>query len=82
MKTPYIHKTFWNPVMPQSPPSLPSNRAFVVQFRTQPVDTLLSWEGRVEHLTSGQALRFHTPEELLAFFAHVLITVQEPPCIE
>ena len=50
-------------------PSLPSNRAFVVQFRAQLTDpTLLSWEGRVEHLNSGQVLRFHSPEELLAFF--------------
>jgi hypothetical protein len=65
--------------MPQPPPSLPSNRAFVVQFRAQPADTPLSWEGRVEHLTSGQVLRFYTPEELLAFLAKVLTTVQEPP---
>jgi hypothetical protein len=53
-------------------PSLPSNRAFVVQFRAQLTDPALSWEGRVEHLNSGQVLRFHSPEELLAFFARVL----------
>jgi hypothetical protein len=68
--------------MPQPPPSLPSNRAFVVQFRAQPADAPLSWEGRVEHLTSGQVLRFHTLEELLTFLARVLTEVQEPPCIE
>ena len=66
--------------MPQQPPSLPSNRAFVVQFRAQPADVPLSWEGRVEHLTSGQVLRFHAPEELLAFLARVLTEVLEPPC--
>jgi hypothetical protein len=66
--------------MPHPQPSLPSNRAFVVQFRTQPTDAPLSWEGRVEHLVSGQVLRFHSPEELLAFLAHVLTEVQEPPC--
>ena len=68
--------------MLQPPPSLPTNRAFVVQFRAQPADVSLSWEGRVEHLTSGQVLRFHAPEELLAFLARVLTEVQEPPGIE
>ena len=68
--------------MLQSPPSLPSNKAFVVQFRAQPADAPLSWEGRVEHITSGQVLRFHAPEELLAFLAQVLTTVQESPGIE
>jgi hypothetical protein len=68
--------------MPQSPPSLPTNRAFVVQFRAQPADAPLSWEGRAEHLTSGQVLRFHGPEELLAFLARVLTEVQAPPCLE
>jgi hypothetical protein len=62
------------------PPSLPSNRAFVVQFRSQPADASLFWQGRVEHLTSGQVLRFHTLEELLTFLARVLTEVQEPPC--
>jgi len=68
--------------MPQPPPSLPTNRAFVIQFRNQPADAPLLWEGRVEHLTSGQVLRFHTPEELLAFLTRVLTEVQEPSCIE
>jgi hypothetical protein len=68
--------------MSQPPSSLPSNKAFVVQFRAQPADAPLSWEGRVEHLTSGQVLRFHAPEELLAFLARVLTEAQELPCIE
>ena len=65
--------------MLQSPPSLPSNRAFVVQFRTPPADAALSWEGRVEHLNSGQVQRFHSPEELLAFLARVLTDMLESP---
>jgi hypothetical protein len=65
--------------MSQSPPSLPTNRAFVVQFRAPPSDTALSWEGRVEHLHSGQILRFRAPEELLAFLARVLTEVRESP---
>jgi hypothetical protein len=68
--------------MLQPPPSLPTNRAFVVQFRAQPADAPLSWEGRVEHLTSGQVLRFQAPEELLAFLARVLTEVQGPPSLE
>ena len=68
--------------MLKPPPSLPANRAFVVQFRAQPADAPLSWEGRAEHLTSGQVLRFHAPEELLAFLARVLTEVQEPPCLK
>jgi len=68
--------------MPQPPPFLPSNRAFVVQFRSQPADASLFWQGRVEHLTSGQVLRFQTLEELLIFLARVLTAAQEPPCIE
>jgi hypothetical protein len=63
--------------MPQ--PSLPTNRAFVVQFRAQPMEAPLSWEGRVEHLVSGQVARFHSPEELLAFLHRMLTAVQEPP---
>jgi hypothetical protein len=66
--------------MPHPQPSLPTNRAFVVQFRVQPTDAPLSWEGRVEHLISGQVLRFHSSEELLAFLARVLTEVQELPC--
>jgi hypothetical protein len=59
---------------------LPTNRAFVVQFRAQPTDAPLSWEGRVEHLVSGQVARFHSSEELLAFMRRVLTEVQEQPC--
>lgn len=65
--------------MTQSAPSLPSNRAFVVQFRAPPRDSTVSWEGRVEHLSSGQVLRFHSPEELLAFLTRVLTDMWQPP---
>jgi hypothetical protein len=40
----------------------------------------MPWEGRVEPLISGQMLRFHAPEELLAFLARVLIGVLDPSC--
>jgi hypothetical protein len=54
---------------------LPTNRAFVVQFRPQPPEAPLAWEGRVEHLVSGQVARFHSSEELLAFMRRVLAEV-------
>jgi hypothetical protein len=68
--------------MSEQHPSLPTNRSFVVQFRAQPTGAALSWEGRVEHLSSGQVLRFHSPEELLAFLARVLTEVLEPLCAQ
>lgn len=65
-----------------SQPSLPTDRAFVVQFRAKTIDAPLSWEGRVEHLVSGQVARFSSPEELLAFLNNVLSDVQESPGAE
>ena len=41
--------------MAQRLPSLPSNRAFVVQFRLPSADRPMMWEGQVEHVVSGQA---------------------------
>jgi hypothetical protein len=61
--------------MAQRLPSLPSNRAFVVQFRLPSTDGPVTWEGRVEHVTSGQAQRFESQEQLWAFITHVLTTL-------
>jgi hypothetical protein len=61
--------------MAPSKPTLPSNQAFVVQFRTRPRGAL-SWEGRVEHLVSYQVARFHCLDELLAFIRRVLTEVE------
>jgi hypothetical protein len=63
--------------MAQSQPSLPTNRAFVVQFRAQPTGAPSSYLGRVEHLVSGRVARFHSLEELLTFMTRVLDDVQE-----
>jgi hypothetical protein len=35
------------------------------------------YEGRVEHLVSGQVARFHSLEELLAFMTRVLAEVEQ-----
>jgi hypothetical protein len=63
--------------MRQSQPALPANAASVVQFRTQPTSVPSSYEGRVEHLVSGQVARFHSLKDLLAFMTRVLTEVQE-----
>jgi hypothetical protein len=62
--------------MAPSQPSLPSNRVFVVQFRLPPTGEPSRYDGRVEHLVSGQVVRFHSLEELLAFMIRVLAEVQ------
>jgi hypothetical protein len=63
--------------MPQSQPPLPANRAFVVLFRTPLTGAPCVYEGRVEHLVSGQETRFSSLEELLAFMCRILATMQE-----
>ena len=62
--------------MAPSQPSLPTNRVFVVQFRIQPTGASSRYDGRVEHLVSGQVARFHSLEELLAFMIRMLADVQ------
>ena len=64
--------------MRQSPPTLPTDHAFVVQLRAQPRSPPLCWDGRVEHVVSGQATHFHSLDELLAFISRVLSAVQAP----
>ena len=64
-----------------SQPTLPSNRAFVVQFRAWP-SASPSWAGRVEHLVSHQVARFHSLDELLAFMLRVLTEVEGQPGAE
>jgi hypothetical protein len=63
--------------VPPPQPSLPTNRVFVVQFRAQSTGASSSYDGRVEHLVSGQVARFHSLEELLAFMIHRLTEVEE-----
>jgi hypothetical protein len=64
--------------VPPSQPSLPTNRVFVVQFRAPPTEASPSYDGRVEHVGSGQVISFHSLEELLAFMISVLADVQAP----
>ena len=63
--------------MSQSQPSLPTNRAFLVQFRTHSMVASPSYAGRVEHVVSGEGTRFQSLDELLAFMIRVLPHVQQ-----
>jgi hypothetical protein len=62
--------------VPPSQPSLPTDRVFVVQFHTQPAGAASASDGWVEHVVSGQALRFHALAEWLAFMTRVLTEVE------
>lgn len=53
--------------------------AFVVQFRPETDIEGGRFEGRVEHVASCKATRFHSLDELLAFIATVLIEITETP---
>jgi len=51
-------------------------RAFVVWLQAETALEPGRWVGWVEHVVSGEATRFETLEELLAFMAWVLAQVQ------
>jgi hypothetical protein len=58
--------------MPKNKPSLPSDRAFVIQIRGDANLAEGDFRGRVEHLVSLQATHFESVEELTAFIARVV----------
>jgi hypothetical protein len=68
-----------NEPMTNTEPSLPSNRAFVVQFRSQTETASKECAGRIEHLVSGQATRFDSWERLQQFIQETLTKVSEKP---
>jgi hypothetical protein len=49
-----------------------SKAAFVVRFREDTDFHAKRVEGRVEHIASYEATRFHSTDDLLAFIARVL----------
>ncbi len=63
----------------KAPSALSPHRAFVVQFRAETDIGQGGCKGRVEHVVSGQAARFASLEELLAFMAQVLAAIRAPP---
>jgi hypothetical protein len=50
----------------------PERGAFVIQFRASADVEQGRFEGRVEHVASGEVGHFQTPEQLVAFVRHVL----------
>ena len=59
-------------IMRKDQPSLPTNRAFVIQLHADAQLERGDFKGRVEHIKSRQAAHFTSAEELLAFIAHTL----------
>ena len=49
--------------------------AFVIQFQSETDIEAGRFEGRVEHVASTKAMRFHALDELLAFIASVLAEI-------
>src|SRR5262245_17975232 len=64
---------------PESPEESPLSprRAFVVQFREETEGAQGHFAGRVEHIVSGHAARFHSPAALMAFFTRILANIHE-----
>lgn len=58
-------------------PSLPANRAFLVQLHAESKVKQGEFKGRVEHVVSMRATHFHSLAELAAFMAKVVTTLQE-----
>lgn len=63
---------------PETSHPLPAQRAFLVQVHAEAEVSQGRLAGRVEHVPSGQATHFASPEELLAFMARVLTTLHSP----
>ena len=51
--------------------------AFVIQFRPETNIPAGRFEGKVEHIASYKATRFHSLDELLGFIASVLTEVRD-----
>jgi hypothetical protein len=60
------------------PAALPHGRVFVVEFSNDADPCQGHLVGRVEHVDSGQSVRFATGEEMSEFFARVLREVEAP----
>jgi hypothetical protein len=60
-----------------SQPSLPANRAFMVQLHAEAKVEQGEFRGRVEHIVSMRATHFHSLEELVAFLVQVVATLPE-----
>ena len=62
------------------PLQLSAHRAFVIQFDATTAIERGEVVGRVEHVVSGQAIRFQSVETLMAFIAQILRAVPTTSC--
>ena len=62
----------------ETSPLLPE-QAFLVQFREATDLAPEHWEGRVEHVVSGEATSFHSLDELRLFVVRLLATIRTSP---
>jgi hypothetical protein len=60
---------------------LPSDRAFVLQFKPAADDGGCNYAGRIEHIASGRVERFYSSEELNAKLK-VILNEQKPGSVE
>ena len=63
--------------MRSNQPSLPANKAFVVQLHTDAKVEQGEFRGRVEHVVSYKARHFHSLEELTAFIVQTITTLPQ-----
>ena len=63
--------------MKSNQPSLPVNRAFVVQLHAEAQVEKGKFRGRVEHIVSMRATHFRSLKELAAFIAQTITTLPE-----
>jgi hypothetical protein len=54
-----------------------SKAAFVIQFRETTDIAAGRLEGKVEHIASYRAVKFHSVDELLAFVGRVLTEIKD-----
>ena len=59
----------------QDQPSLPTQRAFVVQLHAESKIAKGQFKGRVEHIVSGQSAHFSSMKALKAFMQRVVAEV-------
>ena len=57
-------------------PSLPTNRAFVVQLYAEAKMEHGEFSGRVEHIVSMRATHFYSQEELVAFLIQTVLSLE------
>jgi hypothetical protein len=55
-----------------------SKAAFVLQFREGTDLEIGRLDGKIEHIASYKAARFHSVDELFAFIARVLAEIRDP----